>query len=140
MKFEAGVIDEESFPFFEDLLTDEAKEDLEADRDCICLGLTSEGKSCGAIAGAMEDEDLFRITSFYVVPQLRRMGGGTILFDTLMDGLYEMDDEIAVTMEFSDEAGDEAEALMAFMDLMGIPEADNSGRGGIRRYTFFAER
>ena len=137
--FETGIIPEDSLPLFMDLLTDNTKNDLEEDNDCVCLGLTLGGRSCGAIAGVLEDEDLFRITSFYVVPQLRRMGGGTLLFDTLLDGLHETDENMVVTMEFSDEAGSEAEALMAFMDLMGIPEADESGKHGIRKYTFFTE-
>ena len=138
-QYRVGLITEESLENFIPFLTDNALKDIRDGEEYLVLGAVRGRKACGAIAGYQENDRLFRISSFYVYPELRREGIGTLLLDELMKGLCETDDEMALTLELNDEGGEEAEALLAFLYARGIPESDNDGSEGAHRFTFFVE-
>lgn len=138
MNFEAGFVNEKDFDLFSDFLTENAIEDIKEGKDYLLMGVTGDGMAVGAIAGFMEYDDLFRITSFYVAPAFRDQGAGGLLFDTLLEGLKEADEMTALTMDFSEDGSDDIEALICFMVQRGYPESYSEGSEKDHRYTFTA--
>ena len=137
--YEVGLIENEGLEVFSDFLTEEVISDLKQGEEYILLGATRDGLACGAVAGYPEEDNLFRVMSVYVAPEARREGVGTKLFDTLLTELFQIDEEMVLTMEFGEDEEGEAEALIGFMNARGIPESDNDGDESFHRFTFFAE-
>ncbi|MCR5212436.1 MAG: hypothetical protein K6C41_07810 [Lachnospiraceae bacterium] len=119
MKFEVGVIQKDSWEYFEQFITEDGRNNGD-----IKLGLTSEGAACGAIAGHFASDTLFKVDSIYVACEARDQGGGTLLVESLLDQLHENDPTIAVKFEFLEMDAD-TEALYDFLLGKGFVEGES---------------
>lgn len=118
-------------------MTDEAWDNLMTSDEFFALGAALDGKACGAIAGALEEDDCFRIYSIYVTPSLRRQGIGTGLLDALTEGISEESETMVYTMSFGDDSQGKTDGLIGFLNAYGIPEG--VPENGEHVFTFFAE-
>ncbi len=125
--WEVGLIEADTLSVYGNLLTKEVVTAMQNDEPYIALGVEKDGMACGAVAGQLEDEDLFQIESLYVAPEARRQGAATILLDTLMKELVRINPTLVFAIDFEDdEDGDEAEALVSFLYAQGIPEGETA--------------
>lgn len=113
---EIGWIDRETCGIFQTLLLPDAAAALKQGKPLLALGLTEDNVACGAAAGELEG-DVFNVTSFYVAPDYRRRGGGTMLIETLRTLLKEhcRSLEISYTVTLP-----EHQALAPFLTEMGF--------------------
>ena len=113
---EIGWIGRETCGIFQTLLLPEAAEALKQGKPLLALGLTEDNVACGAAAGELEG-DGFNVTSFYVAPDYRRRGGGTMLIETLRTLLKEHCSslEISYTVTLP-----EHQAIAPFLIAMGF--------------------
>lgn len=86
------LIDKTNLEAFSSLLYEGDRARIAAGEPMIALGLCdsdddSPGVPVGVLAGEFTEEDVFFITNLYVVPGLRRCGGGKLLLNTLRDAL-----------------------------------------------------
>ena len=116
-----GVIDQNQWPLFEPLLLPIVAKALAHGDDVAVLGLTEDDVACGAVAYYMEGRRL-QIISFYVAPDYRNRGGGTLLLITLARlartgsaPAYEIVFDFSVTNE-------EHEVLVRFLENMGYQQ------------------
>ena len=121
-EFQIGVVTAVQFSLFEDFLSSKTIKDFKADEPTVILGISVDEKACGAIAGTMESDDLFVIESFYVHPEVRRNGGGSLLLDTLMEKLHDNDEGIAAKLFFTEDS-DDTECLYDFLIARGETES-----------------
>lgn len=113
-----GIIDQSQWQMFEPLLLPLVREALERRVSVAVLGLTQDDVACGAAAYYM-DEKRMQIISFYVSPEYRGLGGGSLLLITLARlarnaaaPAYEMALDFSVTTE-------EHSELICFLEHMG---------------------
>ena len=127
--FGIGLVTADSIGFFEDFLPAQTVKDVKKGESTVVIGLTTDEKACGVIAGYMEKKDSFLVEGFYVHPEVRRRGGGTLLLDTLIEQLNAVDRGIAVKLFFTEDS-DETEALYDFLIARGETESsyNNSGK------------
>ena len=116
-----GLIDQEQWPLFAPLLLPIVTKALEHGDAVAVLGLTEEDVACGAVAYYMDGNRL-EIISFYVAPDYRGRGGGTLLLTTLARlarkgpaPAYE------IALDFSS-THEEHEALIHFLEHMGYQQ------------------
>lgn len=79
---EIGLINESNLEFFQTLILPETVSAIKRGEAILALGLTENELAIGALTGYISGYE-FVITSVYVAPDYRHMGGGTMLFDTL---------------------------------------------------------
>lgn len=137
-EFEVGLITDDSSNDFEQFYGEEVSAKLAGKEGFISLGATKEGLACGVIAGYPEDESYFVITSLYVTPEARRKGAATLLMDTMLAELFDINGEMAVAVNFLDD-NEESESLIAFLNARGIPESEYDEENQIHYFSFFAE-
>ncbi len=116
MVFEAGLPGKDGIRVFEQFLPGAGEG---ADPDNI-IGLTADGAACGALQGH-EADGVFVVDSIYVAPEVRRQGGGTLLLDTLLEGLEAAGEDMPVRISFA-EADEDTEALYDFLLSGGYAE------------------
>ena len=116
MVFETGLPGKDGVRTFEQFLVNAGEG---ADPDNI-IGLTADGMACGALQGH-EADGVFVIDSIYVAPEVRRQGGGTMLLDSLLEGLEAAGTDIPVSISFA-EADEDTEALYDFLLSRGYAE------------------
>ncbi len=138
-EFDAGLISKEGFETFRPFLGEIAAKDIAAGEQYISIGVSKDGLACGAVTGYPEDEQVFRIVSLYVTPEARRRGAATLLLDELLAQLYEIENNMAVVMEFSDDTEGASEALISFLNARGIPEGSGAAEENAHRFVFFAD-
>ncbi len=134
MQFQVGSIKREQMDLFFGFLTEQAVHAYKAKKNTAIIGLaTSDRTACGALAGHMEDTDLFAVDSFYVHPKVRRHGGGTMLWEALLD---ELGGDVAVRISFA-ETSDDTEALYEFLIARGYAESsyDPDDESPVHRFT-----
>ena len=113
-----GMIDQSQWPLFEPLLLPLVAEVLARETDVTVLGLTDEEVACGAAAYYMDGKRM-QIISFYVAPDYRGQGGGTLLLTSLARmarkgpvPAYEMALDFSATTE-------EHKEMIRFLEHMG---------------------
>ena len=123
MDFNAGIIEKDTLKLFEPFITEDAMRNAIKDEDYVMIGLTSGNAACGAIGGQFDEErdDLFIVESFYILPEVRGQGGGSLLFDTLIRALHEADEEASVQLSFI-EMDKDTEELTDFLLNKGYTE------------------
>ncbi|MBD5527276.1 MAG: GNAT family N-acetyltransferase [Lachnospiraceae bacterium] len=138
---EIGWIDREMSGIFQTLLLPEAAEALKQRKPLLALGLTEDDVACGAATGELQG-DVFTVTSFYVAPDYRRRGGGTMLIEALRNLLKEHCHslEISYTVTLP-----EHQALAPFLTAMGFLCRPDYGEtiygvtlGSLENNSFFA--
>ena len=137
--FKTGIVGQENMYLFTDFLPEETEKAIKAGEERIVMGITHDCASVGAAAGYALEEDHFLLESLYIVPELRRQGAGSQLLDSFLATLYEIDEQMVVTMEFREDEDGEAESLMAFLCARGIPESESDLPSGCHSFVFFAE-
>ena len=137
--FKTGIVGQEEMHLFTDFLPEEVEMAIKDGEERIVMGITLDNLSVGAAAGYALEEDQFFLESIYIEPEVRRQGAGTQLLDSMLHTLYEIDEQMVVTMEFREDEEGEAESLMAFLCARGIPESESDLPGGCHRFVFFAE-
>ena len=111
---------------FEGVLLPQVYSEIAAGSHIPAIGLVESDKedegsffAIGAIAGDF-DGTVFDVTSFYVTKERRRMGGGSLLLDTLQKQLKK-DTGSAITMDFFSFSEDHG-TLESFLDKNGFIE------------------
>ena len=120
--FEVGLVTTRKMNLFECYMTTDVVEDIYAEEPYVVIGLSVDGKACGVIAGCLVEEEVFSVMNFYVDPQVRRQGGGTLLLDTLLEQIFENNENTAVRLFFTEDS-DDTEALCEFMLARGESES-----------------
>lgn len=140
---EIGWIVHETCGIFQTLLLPDVAAALKQGKPLLALGLTEDNVACGAAAGELQG-DVFTVTSFYVAPDYRRRGGGTMLIDTLRTLLKEhcRSLEISYTVTLP-----EHQALAPFLTAMGFLCRPDYGEtiygltlGSLEENSFFARK
>lgn len=113
---EIGWIARETCGIFQTMLLPDVAAALKQGKPLPALGLTEDNVACGAAAGELRG-DVFTVTSFYVAPDYRRRGGGTMLIETLRTLLKEhcRSLEISYTVTLP-----EHQTLTPFLTAMGF--------------------
>ena len=125
---EVKMISPEVRDKFKNLLTAGVNAALANGVPVTAIGLIEDNKPVGALAGLVEEGDIFSVMSLYVAPEYRRRGGGTLLIETLAMILEDLDFPPAVLSYIEGEG--ESDTIGPFMDALGIPE----DRGGEELY------
>ena len=92
------------------------------------LGVEEEDTAVGAIGGFLEKDEegrhYFLLSSFYIAPDYRDMGAGSLLFDTLLTELSALrNPPVYMVTEFCSEDED-TELLYTFLMEEGVEDAD----------------
>lgn len=90
----------------------------------VTIGLIDDNTAAGAIAGMVEEGNIFSVMSLYVAPDHRRRGGGRLLIESLCRILEEEDYPPAV-LTFVEGDG-ESDMIAPFMEALGIGEDTGS--------------
>ncbi len=98
------IIDKGNINLFKDLLIPEEASLILAGKPLFALGLVDNGVACGAVAGGPY-ESVFKVSSLFVAPDYRKMGGASLLLKTLenlmlgIKGLYEIQVDFTIFNE-----------------------------------------
>ena len=136
--FKTGIVRQKDMHLFSDFLPEEVEMAIKNGEEKIVMGITLDDLSVGAAAGYALKEDLFFLESIYIEPEVRRQGAGSLLLDSMLTTLHEIDEQMVVTMEFREDEEGEAESLVAFLCARGIPES-KSDLAGCHKFVFFTE-
>lgn len=110
----------ENLPYFKPFLLPESAQALEENLPLAAIGLVSEETGCGALTGYLT-EHYFVISSFFVAPDYRRRGGGTLMLETLKK-LLKSDPEVhAITVSYTITEPDH-ELLHGFLEKRGFAQ------------------
>lgn len=85
------------------------------------IGLFHEKKVIGALAGFVEEGNSFTIASLFVIPKFRRMGGGTVLVNSLIKVLEK--EQIPLAFLSFLEGDWEWQTFDPFMKSLGFSES-----------------
>ncbi|SCY59152.1 Acetyltransferase (GNAT) family protein [Lachnospiraceae bacterium XBB2008] len=117
---EARIISPDVRDRFKKLITDGVNAALANGIPVIAIGLTEDDLPVGALAGLLEEGDIFSVMSLYVDPKYRRRGGGTLLIESLGKLLDDQNLPPAV-LSYIEGEGD-MDTIAPFMDALGIAE------------------
>lgn len=123
---ELGYIGKAQLSYFSTLLLPEAAQAIDGEEPITALGITADGVACGALAGYVQD-GCFQIISFYVAPDYRRRGGGSLLLHQLEKFLSENSSIRAMEISFTT-AHQDNESLFPFLNTSGFLPEDDRGR------------
>lgn len=110
---------------YRSLLLPEVADALAVGEPITALVVSLDGKAFGAIAGYLENNN-FRITSLYVVPEYRRRGGGRLLIETLIR--ITENKALGIKFRFTT-TSKEHETLVHFLDALGFEQKYDKGLG-----------
>lgn len=106
------------------LLLPETADALTAGEPITALGLADADTAIGAVAGYLS-ENIFQISSLYVAPDHRRLGGGWMLMNALVELLEEHASGIEISFTITQQ---EHRFLQAFMVAMGFHKEPSNGQ------------
>lgn len=121
-----GYIGKAQLSYFSTLLLPEAAQAIDREEPITALGIVEEGVACGALAGYVSD-GCFQIISFYVAPDYRRRGGGSLMLHRLEEFLSENSSIHAVEISFTT-AHEDNEGLLPFLNTLGFLPENDRGR------------
>lgn len=114
MSMKVRMITPKTMEKFQYLIAPDVYDEMEAGVPVIAIGLADDKKPIGAIAGMMENEHVFSVTSLYVSPDHRRQGGATMLTAAL-ERLLDTRDALAC-ISYLEEDTEDSRALTAFVE------------------------
>ncbi len=114
----------ESGKYFGKLLTQGVYAALNGNVPITAIGLLEDRRPIGAVAGMIEEGDIFSVLSLYVDPAYRRQGGGRMLIEALQTLLYSRNLPTAI-LSYIEGEGD-SDTISPFMEALGILEDKNS--------------
>lgn len=117
------MITPKSRRFFRHLLNPDTYELMERGVPVTAIGMLSKNVPVGAVAGMLDENDIFTVMSLYVAEGYRRKGRGSILLLSLQTLLEEAGSGSAVLSYVEDpgkESGDDG--FFGFMDSLQIYE------------------
>lgn len=121
-----GYIGKSQLSCFSTLLLPEAAQAIDDEEPITALGITADGVACGALAGYVQN-GCFQIISFYVAPDYRRRGGGSLMLHQLEEFLSENSSIHAIEISFTT-AHQDNEALLPFLNTLGFLPENDQGR------------
>lgn len=117
------MITPEARPFFRHLISPGTYQLMEQGEPVTALGLLYKNVPIGAVAGMINENDIFTVMSLYVAEEHRRKGGGSMLIDTLEVLLEETESGIAMLSYVEDpEDEDRNNVFFRFMESLGMYE------------------
>lgn len=122
--FEIEAVGDENLELFIDFIEPHTAERFSDGRPVTALGLVSDTVACGAIAGYVNGEGTFFITSLYVAKDYRRSGGATLLLESVSDVLLKVGLRPPLIRAVFCDSGDD-DGLLDFFDAVG-EEVDTS--------------
>ena len=132
--FTVGWIDPEEPGAYSELFIPEVLGEMEGREDALALGVESGDIACGAAGGFFQQDgtglSCFLLSSFYIVPEYRNMGAGSLLFDELAGVLRKLPDPPGyILTEFTTDTV-ETEQLYTFLMDCGLEDLDPDSEDG----------
>lgn len=97
---ETTIIDKGNMSYFSEMLLPEALSYISSGTPIFALGLCDNGIACGALAGGPLG-NTFHLTSFFVAPDFRGNGGGTLLMNTLISCMKGQNQLCEIKVDFT---------------------------------------
>ena len=110
-EFQTKMITPATREAFKELIVANVYAEMEEGIPVTAIGLTDDDVPVGAVAGMLRNERVFEVRSLYVDPDHRRMGGATMLLESLKR-LLDLRDALAVISYVEVEKG----SITAFME------------------------
>ncbi len=122
----AKMITPESRPYFRHLIGPGAYQLMERGGPVTAIGLLERKKPIGAVAGMLDENDIFTVLSLFVAESYRRKGGGSLLMYALISLLEEANSGTAI-LSFVEDPGEESSdtSFFRFMDSLEINETSS---------------